>query len=122
MNNRITRWFFIACVGFASQAAGDIKMQENYSEAQGNDIEVIIGGEPGTEFSGSLTVFQKKDAVTHQLAGTVPQNFHYLGTGIEINVKQLSSDGELEIQVRKAGNVSRSRTRGAQSELRLRVQ
>ena len=83
-----------------------------------------ITGEEGTRFSGEWVIIpgDGKSPEKHKRDGKVPEVFFYKGEGIAFTgeFRQLSEEGFLVIEVVKDGNVSRSRTRGMGSVVRIR--
>lgn len=99
-------------------------MQEVDPSRSGADqggITVIIDGDPGTHFTANLVVHNNDETETHAFSGEVPRHLEYSGSEVEAEIRQTSTEGRLTVEVRKAGNVSRSSSSGKDSQIRLRV-
>jgi len=117
------RWMMVGVIlllfGAVAYASGGVKMQA--ADRTAGDIVVIIDGEPGTRFAATLSIIGGEGDATYQLAEEVPCRLSFSGHGIDIKVRQTSARGALSVEVIKGGNISRSRTQGPESEIRLRV-
>lgn len=122
MKKILTLWFMVALVVISAHAVGDTNMNSKSIDSPDDSIQIIIDGDPGAEFSASFKISHDGEVVTHELMEKVPQRFSYHGDAIEMVIRQTSGDGELSVEVRKSGNISRSRTRGGDGELRVKVQ
>lgn len=122
---RFLSFLLFAWVGTNAYAAensfmskeGEVAVEENSA----NLIEILFEGEPGTRFEATLRVHHRGSKERHELEGTVPSEHRYHGETLEASVRQTSLEGGLVVVVRKGGNVSRSSTRGENSQLRLQV-
>ncbi|WP_253447243.1 hypothetical protein [Halomonas sp. Y3] len=106
-------------LGAGAYTGGGSRMQA--AETMADDIKVIIDGDPGTRFTATLNLLRDEGEVVHRLEEEVPYRLGLSGHGIDIAVRQTSARGALSVEVRKGGNVSRSRTQGPGSEIRLRL-
>ncbi|MGQ4877910.1 hypothetical protein ACOJCM_04975 [Billgrantia sp. LNSP4103-1] len=95
----------------------EVAVKENPS----NLIEILFDGEPGTRFQATLRVQNNGTTENHELEGAVPSEHRYHGEALEANVRQTSPEGGLTVEVRKGGNISRSRSHGEHSQLSLKV-
>lgn len=122
MKKLLTFCFMVALAGISVHAVGGTSMSRENSDPRGDAIQILIDGDPGAEFSASFKISHNGEIETHELMEKVPQRFDYYGDAIEMVIRQTRGDGELSVEVKKSGNVSRSRTRGGNGELRLKVQ
>lgn len=122
MKKLLTFCFMVALAGISVHAVGGTSMSKENSDPRGDAIQILIDGDPGAEFSASFKISHNGEIETHELMEKVPQRFDYHGDAIEMVIRQTRGDGELSVEVRKSGNVSRSRTRGGDGELRIKVQ
>lgn len=92
-----------------------------YASEDNNLIEISISGDPGTRFSATFEIHQGNEIITSKIEEMVPSTHRYHGEILEARVRQESEQGGLTVEIRKSGNVSRSSTRGSNSELKLRI-
>lgn len=116
--------FLIACIGMSDLVAGDRSTSRGVvtpmDDSASNVIAIVFDGEPGTRFVATLKIHREDGIEKHELAETVPSEHRYRGEALEASVRQLT-EGSLTVEVRKSGNVSRSSSRGENSQLSLQI-
>ncbi len=91
------------------------------SAAQAGWIHLAITGAGETRFVGECVLTTPSGDETLALEGVVPLERNLNGDAIACSITQVSAEGHLQVEVRKAGNISRSRTEGRNSTINLRV-
>lgn len=87
-----------------------------------NDIQVVITGSASTRYAANWTVIgHSGDSHKFEESGQVPASFSYEGKAIDGTVTVMSDPGQLEVEIRKSGNRSRSSTQGKGSTLNITV-
>lgn len=88
--------------------------------SQAGVIELSIDGTEGSRFRGECRVGVAEQVQVLPLEGPVPLRRHLQGDSISCTIEQLN-EGALEVVIRKGGNTSRSRSKGPNSRINLRV-
>lgn len=121
---RLLFTLLIALIGMSDILAGDRSISRGVvtpmDDSSSNVIDIVFGGEPGTRFVATLKIHRENGVEKHELAETVPSEHRYRGEALEASVRQLT-EGDLTVEVRKGGNVSRSSSRGENSQLSLQI-
>ena len=105
-----------ALAGLCAMATGSAA-----ADTEGN-IQLTISGDKQTRFSGECVVtLSDGREETIPFGGSVPLERRLHGSGLSCRLQQDSEHGSLQVEVRKNGNVSRSRTQGKGSVVNLRV-
>lgn len=78
-------------------------------------------GPEGTGYSIQCTVLEGSEIHQLEFEGEVPLNIDFQGDGVDCRIVQTHGDGTLEIQLRKNGNVTHSRSQGPNSTMNIRI-
>lgn len=85
----------------------------------GSSIQLAITGTPETLFTAECVVTTAGEEEVLALHGQTPQDYQIAGEKITCAIMQTSAAGHLQVEIRKDGNISRSRTNGKNSTIRL---
>jgi len=103
----------LVAAGFLSAPAGAASPAATY--------DLDISGTDGTAFRAACTIFRDEGPLQVEIEGTVGASRSFAGTGLDCMVTQ-TGEGSLAIQARSpGGSISRSRTGGPNSTVRLRL-
>ena len=106
----------VAAVLAAAFVAADDARRAPAQEGSPKEVEIKIGGEPGTEFSGRCAVGGEKD----ELDGRVPQqiSYRFVGEKFECEVRQRSA-GALEVVFESDNDRSEQRVNSRGSKIKF---
>jgi len=111
-----------AVLMFTSFPAASLAQDHENPEKPVSNILLLITGDEGTRFQGECVINGPNGLEkTIELEGEVPQEQRFEGAEIHCSLTQITADGRLDVKLTRDGNTSRSRTRGQDSTINIRI-
>lgn len=87
--------------------------------AAGADVSLSITGAADSRFAADCVVTAAGGQESFSLEEATPLQRSFRGDSISCSIRQLSEGGHLQVELRKAGSISRTRTHGKGSVIRV---